>query len=63
MASYTSRILFPSIVSDFTPYPIPLSARLSQAYCSDVGVESPYPLFSIKKIIGNFHTAARFYAS
>ena len=48
------------MVCDFTPYPIPLSARLSQAYCSDDGVESPYPLFSIKKIIGNFHTAARF---
>ena len=41
ITSNTSRILFPSIVIDSIPYPIPRSDSCLHAYCSFVGVERP----------------------
>ena len=63
IALYTSITLLPSIVLDSIPYPKPLSDNFLQLYCSEVGVESPYPLFSIKKITGSDQTDATFKAS
>ena len=40
------------------PYPIALSANDLHLNCSLLGVDKPYPLFSIKKITGKSQTAA-----
>ena len=45
------------------PYPIPLSENCLQLYCSEFGVDKPYPLFSIIKITGSFQTEAILRAS
>ncbi|MEL6628725.1 MAG: thiamine pyrophosphate-dependent enzyme, partial [Bacteroidota bacterium] len=52
-----------STALESTDYLLPLHRNLGvfttrHLYCSDVGVERPYPLFSITKITGKSHTAA-----